>query len=399
MKIHIRQSFLFYEGKSNRIGDVMSDNIVLIIGGDTVPTKSNEDAIARGCIQDVFGKIADVFRDADSVIVNLECPLTNSNTPINKNGPAIKSKPECLNGLLKAGIKVFSLANNHIKDFGETGLSDTIQLMKNNHVPYVGAGANLIEARKPLILDIKNKKIYVISIAEHEFSTAGETSAGSNPYDPFDTIDDIVQAKKDADTVIVLYHGGAEHYRLSSPLLQKTCRYMVDKGADYVICQHSHCVGAYENYKDGHIVYGQGNMLFDYSNHQMWQDGLLVKIIIDDTKKIEFIPIVKKNEYVELAKGKEISSILDPFLKRSQNIGNKEYVKIEWEKICEEKKYFYLANMVGMGNFLRRVDGRLNNMFLKIWFNKKKFTSLYNFLYCESHIDSIKTFLEKNIGK
>lgn len=61
----------------------------------------------------------------------------------------------------------------------------------------------------------------------------------------------------------MLYHGGKEYYRYSSPNLQKTCRKMTEKGADLVLCQHSHCIGSYEEYNDSTILYGQGNFIFN----------------------------------------------------------------------------------------------------------------------------------------
>lgn len=70
------------------------------------------------------------------------------------------------------------------------------------------------------------------------------------------------------DYTIVLYHGGKEHYRFPSPNLQKYCRKFIEKGANIVICQHSHCIGCEENYKNGKIIYGQGNFLFDDSDDE-----------------------------------------------------------------------------------------------------------------------------------
>lgn len=95
-------------------------------------------------------------------------------------------------------------------------------------------------------------------------------------------MDDIEEAKRLADVVIVFYHGGKEYVAYPSPNLQKICRAMVKRGADYVICQHSHCVGCYEKFQGGHIVYGQGNFIFDHSDHPMWQTGLLLKLLIGD---------------------------------------------------------------------------------------------------------------------
>ena len=78
-----------------------------------------------------------------------------------------------------------------------------------------------------------------------------------------ESLDHIQNLKDQCDYVIVLYHGGKEHYRYPSPYLQRVARKMVEKGADLVVCQHSHCIGCYEKYKDSMIIYDQGNFIFE----------------------------------------------------------------------------------------------------------------------------------------
>ena len=99
------------------------------------------------------------------------------------------------------------------------------------------------------------------------------------------------------DYLIVLNHGGIEYYKFPSPLLQRKCREMVKCGADFVVCQHSHCIGTAENFLNGTILYGQGNSVFGYKdNSDSWNNGLLVKLTLSDLeqKRIEYIPISAK---------------------------------------------------------------------------------------------------------
>ena len=78
-------------------------------------------------------------------------------------------------------------------------------------------------------------------------------------------------------------HGGNEGYPYPSPRLMDTCRFLVEQGANAVICQHSHCVGCYEEYRGGHIVYGQGNLIFDASIPPPgWNEGVLVRLHISE---------------------------------------------------------------------------------------------------------------------
>ena len=90
---------------------------------------------------------------------------------------------------------------------------------------------------------IKNVKIGIYCCAENEFSIATSQKAGANPFDSLQSFDDVYWLKKKVDFLVVLYHGGIEHYRYPSPNLQRVFRKFADVGADIVIGQHSHCIG------------------------------------------------------------------------------------------------------------------------------------------------------------
>ena len=135
-------------------------------------------------------------------------------------------------------------------------LQSTIEALKNAGIQYSGVGSNLDEARKVFYTFVNGIKIGIYCCAEHEFSIASEHKSGVNPFDPMNSLDDVKLSKEDgkADFLIVLYHGGKEHYRYPSPQLQKICHKLIEKGADLVVCQHSHCVGCKEEYKT-HLCY------------------------------------------------------------------------------------------------------------------------------------------------
>ena len=145
---------------------------------------------------------------------------------------------------------------------------------------------------------------------------------GSRPFDEFETIDDIRKAKKSADRVIVAYHGGKELCEYPSPRLMRVCRAMARAGADLILTQHSHCIGAYENYNGSHILYGQGNFNFvGFYKEEMWKTGLAVKY---DTKanEVEFVPIRVTDKDIRLAEDDDKAEILAGLTKRSATIGD-----------------------------------------------------------------------------
>ena len=125
--------------------------------------------------------------------------------------------------------------------------------------------------------------------------------------------------KKETDYVIVIYHGGKEHVRYPSTRLRNLCREIVLCGADVVLTQHSHCIGCYEEYEGGHILYGRGNFHFTKSGmRESWYTGLLVEVDIKDELKIQFIPLVFGNSSIDVAKGEKAKEIMTAFEERNE---------------------------------------------------------------------------------
>lgn len=225
----------------------------IIIGADLVPTKQNLKEFEKGKSIDLIGdEIAKIIRDSDFSCFNLETPLINGNEEcIDKWGPCIGAPASTVYGIKALNIDFLTLANNHIMDYGAEGLQSTIEALKTAGIQYSGVGSNLDEARKVFYTFVNGIKIGIYCCAEHEFSIASEHKSGVNPFDPMNSLDDVKSSKEEekADFLIVLYHGGKEHYRYPSPKLQKICHKLIEKGADLVVCQHSHCVGCKEEYK------------------------------------------------------------------------------------------------------------------------------------------------------
>lgn len=361
----------------------------ILIGADFVPTKSNIELFNAGNVVELVGnELLRVLNDADFRIFNLEVPLTDVSSPIEKCGPNLIAPTSTINGYKSIGVNFFTLANNHILDQGIQGVISTCETLKNNGISYCGVGT-LANASKPFIFEFGNKKVGVYVCAEHEFSIATENSIGANPYDPLESFDHVSNLKKSVDYLIVLYHGGKEHYRYPSPNLQRVCRKFIKSGANLIICQHTHCVGCEEKYLGGTIVYGQGNFLFDGSESLFWQTSLLIKI--DNNFKISYIPIRKKDKSVRLAMGNDACDILDSFARRSEEIERKGFIEEQYSKFaCSMlKEYLFRVSSCGKGIFFR-IFNKLTKHRYGVWklkriFKKQDLLSILNVLECEAH--------------
>ncbi|HBE41756.1 MAG TPA: poly-gamma-glutamate biosynthesis protein, partial [Bacteroidales bacterium] len=229
--------------------------------------------------------------------------------------------------------------------------------------------------------------------AEHEFTIAGEKIAGANPFDPLESPDHIARLKARCDYVIVLHHGGKEHYRYPTPGLRKVCRKMADKGADLVVCQHSHCIGAFEKYNEATIVYGQGNFLFDRSDNEFWSTGLLLQVSLAEKLFVEYIPFCKKGNGVQLAEKKDEYSILGPFFLRSEQILKPGFVESEFARYCDENGQYYMAVFAGFGKIVRNIDKLFKGFFTRRLYSWKKASLIQNHVECESQRETVIGYL------
>ena len=375
----------------------------IFIGGDLVPTASNMAEFERGNTEALVDAALKALLDSAGYrMFNLEVPLTDEQTPIPKCGPNLIASTASAAGIQALGADFLTLANNHILDQGKAGLSSTVETLDRLKIAHAGTGESLEKAAAPYTFTLDGKTIGVYCCAEHEFSIATESSAGANPFDPLESPDHVAELKKSADYVIVLYHGGKEHYRYPSPKLQKVCRKLVDKGADLVICQHSHCIGCREVYGAGTIVYGQGNFLFDDCEDECWQTGLLVCLDTAQLGTVDYIPLEKRGCSVALA-GENAAQILEGFYARSEEIRKDGFIASTYEKVAAEEYERYM-NMLQGGRYeglAFRAINKLCGHRLKPWIMRRFYgteeakAKLINVMDCEVHRECFLYALKK----
>ena len=365
----------------------------IIIGADIVPTQSNIELFIKGDIGALIGsELVTKLKSADFTIFNLEVPLADEAHPISKCGPNLIAPTETITGLKAINPHFFTLANNHILDQGREGMQSTIALLNEAGIKHAGAGKNLQEASKTCVAKVDGQKIGIYCCAEHEFTIATDSRGGANPFDPLESPDHINRLKAKCDYVIVLYHGGKEHYRYPSPNLQKVCRKLVEKGADLVVCQHSHCIGCEETWRDGTIIYGQGNFIFDGSESEFWQTSLLIEVILGEKAGVKYLPIIKQNNLIRLADSAMSENILLAFEERSNEVKNPMILEAKYDNFAKEMSTYYLSICAGKnyGNFIYRAVNKLTrHRFIPLLeeyrYRGKAKTALQNIVECESH--------------
>ena len=381
----------------------VENRINLLIGGDLVPTQSNASYFMDGSVENIFPQdVMRLFEEADLFAFNLETPLAEKRTPIEKEGPCFFTWTKCVEGIKKMHPSVVTLANNHILDQGEEGLYSTMRTLHDASIPFLGVGRNSQEAARPFYINVKGKTICIYGCVEHEYSCATPKHCGANAFVPFDSIDQIREASQKSDILIVLYHGGKEYYEYPSPNLQRRCRKMVEAGADVILCQHSHCIGTYEEYKNGKILYGQGNLLLDQyvkAYEKYFSSGLLIQIVIEEsTVRLEFIPIMKNGPSIRLANEEEKKKIISEIMNRTTEIQDPEFVESHFKEYVMKYGYRYSFRISRLGYIISSIDnrffgGKILNRNYKYLMAKHRRLALENSLQCEVHNEVIRTFL------
>ena len=304
-----------------------------------------------------------------------------------KKGPNLQCSEKGVEAVKWAGFQGVTLANNHLLDFGIAGVRNTLDSCKMHGIATVGGGMNIEEASQILYIKIGEKTLSIINCCEHEFSIASATTAGANPLDPVQQYYAIKEARTKADYVLVIVHGGHEHWQLPSIRMQNTYRFFIDAGADAVVNHHQHCFSGYETYKEKPIFYGLGNFCFDKPNTSgIWNEGFMVQLQIDNSIDFQIYPYLQcdKEPCVQLLEPssydgriKELNGIIaDPELLQKYQ---KDYYR------GDERKYAQLLEPLDnrlISTLQRR--GRFPSLISK----KRKLLAL-DFIQCESHRDRL----------
>jgi hypothetical protein len=227
----------------------------LLFGGDVFPGQTTV-SVSR--------EIQALASHADLVTVNLESPLTTHDAAAAPKAAQLKSSPANIEMLRQLSTNVACLANNHICDWGPEGLLATRQILIENNILTVGAGADRTEAQAPVIVERQGIRVGLLAYGEEAIGTvpAGEASAGCAVMNGQQARGTIGHLCTQVDIVVVQLHWGGTNYHYPFPEQITLGRSLIEAGAAVVVGHHPHVIQGYEHYKDGAILYSLGNLVF-----------------------------------------------------------------------------------------------------------------------------------------
>lgn len=270
------------------------NTVSMIFVGDIMLADDQEtgELVNKGV--DPFKPCAQLLRDADIAIGNLECVVAKSGEPVKKPF-RYRMNPRCL-PLLKKYFTAFTLANNHSGDYGKAAFAEECDRLDEAGIPYFGGGRNLAEAHRPWIVECHGVRIALLGYCEVFLKSfqAEENAPGVAWSEHEDQVkEDLRQARDEyhADVVIPFMHWGIENEPPCER--EKTfARTMIDAGADVVIGAHPHVTQGAEYYKRHLIVYSLGNFLFNGFKDPDNLTGWALRLTVDKKGMVAWNTIV-----------------------------------------------------------------------------------------------------------
>lgn len=313
--------------------------ITIGLGGDLMIGRLVSEHLIHNDPTYVWGNLHQVLKTTDINLVNLETTLTHSKK-IRSKVFNFKSEPKNVAVLTQGPIHVVNLANNHILDFSEEGLSETIDTLDLSHIMHVGAGNNLISAQTGVILKKKGIKVGILGCTDNEPSWK---ATASHPGTYFVEVGDlealqhsITSLRQEVDLLILSIHWGPNMQRRPSSDFQAFAHQLIDQGVDILHGHSAHVFQGVEVYRNRLILYDTGDLVDDYAVDPELRNDHSFFFIIKANKKglisLKMIPIHIANFQVNVTKEQEPLEVMDMLCKEfnTHTLRHKHFLEVKF---------------------------------------------------------------------
>ena len=281
----------------------------------------------------VYGDLLPELQAADVRVVNLECPLADHGEPIYKSGAVFKGKSGHIAALTHVPFEIVTLANNHVFDYGHHAFQMTRKFLDENQIQYLGAGDNLDEAAKPLVLASNNIRLALVNFSEGEDLTAAGEKAGVSGWDPDRVVSVVRTLKKDMHAVIVICHAGVEYIPYPPPYLAMAFQHIAAAGADLIIGHHPHVPQGIQIHDQVPVCYSLGNFVFYQPVDLLWRKlGFFVKAGFNENglTHMRLVPYEILNAKLRLLKNEKYRWFLKKLKELSSPLDNTAQTEAAW---------------------------------------------------------------------
>src|SRR5215203_3834332 len=305
----------------------------LALTGDVMLGRGVNEALRAARPAEPWGDVLPLLLSADLRIINLECAITEHRRPWSCTPKVFhfRADPEAIEALKSARVDACSLANNHTLEFEERGLLDTVAYLEAAGIRYAGAGRNLEEAARPVLLD---GEVALVAFTDNEPPfAAGPDKPGTN-YLPVSLQPEVlrrvevaVRAAREAEarTIVFSNHWGPNMVQRPREIFRRFARAVVDRGVDLYYGHSAHIFQGVEIYRGKPILYDTGDFIDDYAVDPKFRNdwSFLFQVSIEEGrfKRLDLTPVKLSYARVDLATGGERETILDRMERLSAEMG------------------------------------------------------------------------------
>ena len=285
----------------------------VLLAGDFAPTDAAMPTIRTRGYEHLYLPTGHLLRDADVSFVNLEAPVTDSDLRFFLWRKYLyRVEPAAVAAWRGLGLDLVSLANNHLRDYRDRGVLDTLRHVGRAGIATVGAGADERSARRPVIFDVGGIRVGFLAYLEHTAAFnfyirayAIGDRVGCAQLNRADLERDIRRLRPLVDVLIVSVHWGRNYAPVTSTQ-QYYGRLMADLGVDVVAGHHPHDIQPVEVRGRSLIIYSLGNYAWGTPGHAQMRLGLLARLYLRKSSAgrraridaVELLPIVTQNAIV-----------------------------------------------------------------------------------------------------
>lgn len=298
-------------------GDILMDDHYAVMS--TFHNRGND-------INQAFDQgLLEQMRNADIFMINNEFTFTSRGTPTVNKKFTFRANPGNVSMYEEMGVDIVSVANNHIYDYGEISLLDTLDTLEQVEIPYVGAGRNLQEAMTPVYYIANGMKIAFVSATQIERNSVPDTKEATQDsagvlrcMNPDNLLLVIEEAKKNSDYVILYIHWGTESQETIDWLQEQQAPIYAQAGVDLIIGDHPHCLQKMDSVEGVPVIYSLGNFWFNSRT----QNSCVVKVALraGEMESFQFIPCRQSDCRTVLLTGQEKTEVLDYMRTISPNV-------------------------------------------------------------------------------
>lgn len=262
-------------------------------------------------------EILELTENTDVFYLNHEYCVSGRGEALEGKLYTFRAKPERMALLEEMGTDLVSLANNHVYDYGEEAMLDTLDYLDEDGIPYVGGGRNKEEADRPIYFIVNGIKIGFVAAtnAEIVYYTPAATETSPGVLEAYDTIEYdqiITEASKECDYLIAYIHWGPEDTNQYADYQTEQGKEFLAAGADIVVGGHPHVLQGIQ-YVDGKpIIYSMGDFWF---NGETKYTGLLkLDITFEGLQEMSFVPCLQTGYTTQYLSGGEEQKEMYDFL-------------------------------------------------------------------------------------